>query len=146
MTDRPADRADLLAWFAQFPGRVGEAARAAAQRPVPEGEWTPEQVVRHLINVDLEVHQARLRDLAGGGDPSWSWREPGPWPDEPGLGLAGVLARFGETRAATVATFRALDDGGWARAGRHATYGRLDALGLLGLAADHDEEHLAGLG
>ena len=140
-----ADRAELLERFAAFPERLGAAARDAPTRPTAEGEWTPEQVVRHLINVDLEVHQARLRDLTGRDEPRWSWAEPGPWQDEPGLGLEGVLERFSRTRAETVATFRGLDGAGWARAGRHATYGRLDAVGVLGLATDHDEEHFAGL-
>jgi hypothetical protein len=140
-----AERAELLDRFETFPERVARAARDAATRPTPHGEWTPEQVVRHLINVDLQVHQARLRDVAGDTEPSWSWTEPGPWADEPGLGLDGVLGRFAQTRSQTVATFRALDEAGWAQAGRHATYGRLDVAGLLGLATDHDEEHLGGL-
>ena len=140
-----ADRDELLERLATFPDRVSIAARDASTRPTPEGEWTPAQVMRHLVAVDLEVHQRRLADLAGGGDPTWSWQEPGPWPDEPGLGLDGVLDRFSETRDRTVVTFRALDAAGWARAGRHATYGRLDPEGLLRLALDHDEEHLTGL-
>ena len=31
------------------------------------------------------------------------------------------------------------------RYGTHTTYGVLDVAGLLDLAIDHDEEHLAGL-
>ncbi len=38
-----------------------------------------------------------------------------------------------------------LDDAGWARFGTHVTYGVLDVAGLLNLAIDHDEDHLAGL-
>jgi len=138
-------RDELLDRLAAFPGVVGAAARSAAKRPRPDGEWTPEQVVRHLIAVDVEVHQARLRDLSRDDEPSWSWQEPGPWPDEPDLRLDGVLERFGAVRAETLKMYGALDDPGWARAGRHATFGRLDADGLLRLAVDHDEEHLAGL-
>lgn len=139
------ERDDRLERLAGFPDVVATAARSAAERPTPEGEWTPEQVARHLIAVDLEVHQRRLRDIAEHDDPSWSWQEPGPWPDEPELGLDGVLERFNEVRAATVGMYRALDDTSWARTGHHVTYGRLDADGLLGLAVDHDEEHLGGL-
>jgi hypothetical protein len=131
--------------FAAFPERVAEAARAAAGRPVPEGEWTPEQVVRHLIAVDEVVHQARLRDLANGGEPRWSWTEPGPWEGEAGATLDRVLERFATIRAATVALARSLDDEAWARTGLHETFGPLDAGGVLREAAKHDEEHLAGL-
>jgi hypothetical protein len=147
-TETPAARrarAALLERFGGFPERVGSAARVAARRPPIPGEWTPEQVVRHLIAVETVVHQARLVDVAIHDGPPWSWTEPGPWEGEPDLDLDGVLARFAELRAATVATVRALDEDGWRRAGTHATYGRLDVAGLLGLAIDHDEEHLRGL-
>ena len=144
--DRAVGRArtELLKRFAAFPSRVESAARDAATRPPVRGEWTPEQVVRHLIAVETVVHQARLLDVAVHDRPAWGWTEPGPWMGESDLDLDGVLARFAELRAATVATVRALDADGWERSGQHATYGRLDVAGLLRLATDHDEEHLRG--
>ena len=132
----------LLERFTEFPGRVAAAARRASVIP---GEWTPEQVVRHLIAVEMVVHQARLVDVAVHDTPAWGWTEPGPWMGEPDLDLDGVLARFAELRAGTVATARALDTDGWGRSGKHATYGKLDVAGLLTLATDHDAEHLRGL-
>jgi hypothetical protein len=102
-------------------------------------------VVRHLIAVETIVHRARLLDVAVHDGPAWSWTEPGPWTGEPDLELDGVLARFAELRAGTVATVRALDDDGWRRSGKHATYGKLDVAGLLKLATDHDGDHLEGL-
>jgi DinB superfamily len=114
-------------------------------RPTPDGEWTPAEVVRHLIAVEIDVHQARLLDVAIDDGPQWGWTEPRPWPGEPDLDLDGVLERFAAMRAVTVATVQALDADGWARAGTHATYGRLDVGGLLRLAIDHDEDHLRGL-
>ena len=143
--DGASGRAGLLQRFATFPERVAIAARAAAGAPPIPGEWTPEQVARHLIAVEMIVHRTRLLDVAVHDGPTWSWTEPGPWMGEPDLDLDGVLARFAELRAGTVATIRALDDDGWQRYGKHATYGRLDVNGLLRLATDHDEEHLRGL-
>ena len=140
-----SERDERLGRLAAFPDVVAAAAHRAVGRPTPEGEWTPEQVVRHLIAVDLEVHQRRLRDLGAEEEPTWSWQEPGPWPDEPALGLDGVLGRFVAVRTDTVGMYHALDDAGWARQGRHVTFGRLDADGLLRLAVDHDEEHLGGM-
>ena len=131
--------------MAGYPDRLAAAARLAGTRPTPKGEWTPVQVVRHLVAVELDVHQARLLDVAVNDDPEWSWAEPGPWPGEPDLDLDGVLERFASMRAVTVATVRALDADGWARTGIHATFGRLDVAGLVRLAIDHDEEHLRGL-
>jgi hypothetical protein len=56
-----------------------------------------------------------------------------------------ILATFAAARAVTATTVRAIDSAGWARFGTHATYGRLDIEGLLRLAVDRDENHLAGL-
>lgn len=138
-------RAALLEAFAAFPPRLSEAARAAVGIPVPDGEWGPIEVVRHLIAVEDEVHQRRQRDLATQPPPRWSWAEPGPWPGEPDLTLDQLVTRFADLRMTTVATVRALDDTGWTRWGTHDTFGRLDVSGLLRLAIDHDAEHLAGL-
>lgn len=139
------DRAGLSAALAGFPERLTTAARSVAGRPVPDGEWTPEQVVRHLIAVEVEVHQSRLHDLATVADPRWDWTEPGPWPGEPALDLGALLARFGALRRATLDTLAALDDEGWARTGTHAHFGVWDVAGLIRNAVDHDAEHLAGL-
>ena len=138
-------RQELLASLASMPERLATAARAAATRRVPAGEWTAEQVVRHLIAVETDVHQARLHDLATRPDPRWSWTEPGPWPGEPELDLKALLRRFADNRDETIAMVASLDDAGWARSGRHVTFGALDVAGLLRLAVDHDEEHLGGL-
>jgi hypothetical protein len=145
MVARSASRRALMAALAGYPDLLAKAAQNAATRPTLDGEWTPEEVVRHLIAVETGVHQARLLDVAIDDGPRWDWTEPRPWPGEPYLDLDGVLERFGAMRAVTVATVKALDGDGWARAGIHATYGRLDVGGLLRLAIDHDEEHLRGL-
>ena len=145
MSGRPI-RDRLLDALAAFPDRVAAAARAAATGPVAAGEWTPEQVVRHLVAVETDVHQARLRDLATVAEPRWSWTEPGPWMGEPDLDLDGVLRRFADVRGETLAIVGVLDEAGWARSGRHDTFGALDVAGVLRNAVDHDEEHLRGLG
>ena len=111
---------------------VDAAARGGRAAPCPTGEWAPEQVVRHLIAVEIEVHQARLADLddaAGAGL---------------GLGGAGAVARravAGPRRAAGPVRRRcarrrwrrsmALDEAGWARAGHAHAARPLDVAGLL---------------
>jgi DinB superfamily len=141
----PLKPADLLAALNAFPDRMAAAAQAATSRPVPPGEWTTQEVVRHLLAVETDVHQARLRDLATIDAPRWTWTEPGPWSGEPDLDLDGVLRRFASLRGATLAMVDVLDEAGWARSGQHATFGALDVAGVLRNAVDHDEEHLAGL-
>jgi hypothetical protein len=135
----------LVEAFAGFPDRLRVAARAAADRPVVAGEWGPAEVVRHLIAVEGKVWQARLARVAAEDDPHWAWTEPGLAPGFDDAGLDQILAAFAAARAETAATVWALDEAGWARFGTHSTYGRLDVEGLLRLASDHDDGHLAGL-
>jgi hypothetical protein len=140
-----ADRAALVERFRSGPQQVAELAPAAASRrggQAPDG-WSEREVVAHLVRVDREVFQVRLRDLTGPSEPQWSWVEPGA---EPGrASLATLVARFATIREATIAHLAGLDDAGWARSGVHATYGRLDVAGLLGIAVDHDADHIAEL-
>ena len=141
------DRTALVETFAGFPTRLGAAARARAEewRPIPDGDWGPNETVRHLIAVEEVVWRSRFARIAAEDDPHWTWTEPGLAPGFDGASLQEILAAFAAARAVTVATIRGLDDAGWARSGTHATYGRLDVAGLLGIANDHDADHLKGL-
>ena len=137
----------LVERFRAGPARVAELAPAAAAVAargdrVPDG-WSEREIVAHLVRVDREVFQVRLLDLTRPSEPHWSWVEPGA---EPGRAtLATLVAQFATIRKATVAHLAGLDDAGWARSGVHATYGRLDVAGLLGIAIDHDADHIAEL-
>ena len=140
-----SEREEILDCFASFPGRLAAGAHAAGGRPVPAGEWGPTEVVSHLIAVEEVVWRARLRDLATTADPRWSRTEPGLAAGLEDASLDQVLSAFEAARAGTVEIVRALDAAGWASSGTHAVYGRLDVAGLLGVAIDHDEEHLEGI-
>lgn len=143
-------RPELLGGLASFPERVAAAARRragadeAAGGP-PPGEWSAREVIGHLVSVERVVWQARLDSLGTGGTPAWTWTEPGPASDPEAATLEGAIALFATLRDRTVARVTGLDEAGWARAGIHATYGRLDVAGLLGVVVDHDDEHLTGL-
>ncbi len=136
------DRRDVVDRLAAVPARVSDAARDASPEPPAPGEWTPSDVVRHLIAVEQLVWHARLADLGADDHPTWPWTEPDRWAGDPGAPLDRLLATYATARASTVATLEALDDGGWARSGTHATYGELDVTALMLLALDHDAEHL----
>ena len=145
------DRATLMNVFAGFPMRLAAASTAlsgssvAPGSPLAPGEWGPMEIVRHLIVVERAVWHVRLHDVATQVDPHWSWFGPGPVSDDDDVDLAALLDDFADARAETVATIRALDDAGWARSGTHSTFGVLDVAGLLGVAVDHDAEHLRGI-
>jgi hypothetical protein len=145
VNEAAAERAALVEHFAGFPTRLADAARAAAARPVVAGEWTPTQVVSHLIAVEDVVWRARLRDLGTTDEPRWSRTEPGLAAGLADATLDDVLSAFGASRTGTAEIVRALDDADWSRQGVHEVYGRLDVAALLGIAIDHDEEHLQSL-
>ncbi len=145
-----AVRAEVVARLAGFPARLavvaGHAASSEAIDGPPPGEWSAREVVAHLVAVEGAVWQARLEQLAADpAEPTWSWWEPAPVTDPAAATLEGALGLFAAAREATLARVAALDEAGWARTGAHAVYGRLDVAALLGIAADHDDEHLAGL-
>ncbi len=131
--------------LAALPAALATAARAAPSDPPAPGEWTPTEIVRHLIAVEEEVWHVRLRQLETEAQPHWAWVEPGQWLGAPGAGLDDVLATHAAARASTLAMLDALGRDGWARTGTHDTFGVLDVEGLMTKAADHDDEHLASL-
>jgi hypothetical protein len=139
MTDeRPA----LIERLAAVPERLATAARAALPQPPAPGEWTPSDVVRHLIAVEQLVWHARLADLAANDHPTWRWVEPDRWTGQPRASLEQLLATYADVRGTTITTLSSFDDAAWARTGTHATFGVVDVAGLMTRAVDHDEEHL----
>jgi hypothetical protein len=144
-----ATRQDVLDRLASAPARVAAAARAldaaeAVSGP-PAGEWTARQSVGHMCRVETEVFGARLTALEAAEPPSWVWHEPDT-AEAPFMAATDLaLAEFATRRGATLARLAALDEAGWAKWGTHATYGRLDVAGLMTVAADHDDQHIAGL-
>lgn len=141
----PPVAAEVLARLAAVPDRLAVAARAASPEPPAPGEWAPSDVVRHLIAVEEEVWHPRLARLASEEHPFWTWAEPDRWTGQPDASLDDLLAIHAAARGRTVSTLAALGADGWARTGTHATFGVLDVAGLLTIAIDHDEEHIASL-
>ena len=135
------DRVHELARLRATPERAVEWAATTIDAP-GEG-WSPHQVMRHLLTVERVVWHARLDQLAAGEQPRWGVAEPGTGgaDDRP---LTTLLDSFATARRETIARLSVLDDAGWARTGVHDRYGVLDVAALCRLAADHDDEHLAG--
>ena len=138
-------RDELVGRFAGFPSQFSAAATTAEGRPVPAGEWGPAEIARNLIAVEREVWWKRFTSIVNEYEPHWAWTEPGLEPGLEDATLDEVLARHAEVRARSVAILDGFDEAAWSRTGVHATYGRLDVTALLGIATDHDAEHLASL-
>ncbi|MBA2381857.1 MAG: DinB family protein [Chloroflexi bacterium] len=135
-------RRSLLDRLAAVPDRLAAAAGAASRAPSTPGEWTPSDIVRHMIAVELEVWQPRLAQLEAEDHPHWAWVEPDRWTGDPGASLPSLVNRYRAARGSTTDILSTLD---WSRTGTHATFGVLDVAGLMTRAIDHDEEHVASL-
>jgi hypothetical protein len=141
----PRRRGALAGRLIGAPARIRRAAIAAERAAPTPGQWSAQEIVLHLVAVESEVFQRRLRDLGEVESPDWTWVEPGPAPKADSETLAESLVRFSAARLATLDWVAGLDLFDWQRAGHHATLGVLDVAGLLELAADHDKQHLAAL-
>lgn len=152
MSGRSIERSGLVERLAGGPRRIEPVARRAAlgesavtaaapATSAATARWTAREVVAHLALVERLVFQARLEQLAAGESPIWTWTEPGTSSVAEVPTLEAAIREFVTARSETVARVEALDDVGWSRAGTHATYGRLDVAGLLGVVVDHDEHH-----
>ena len=138
-------RAELTQRLEAIPARLAQAA-GGASGPIPEGEWSPADVIRHLIAVEEEVWHVRLHQLENEHRPHWPWHEPDRWQGSPDADLAELIEVYRDRRRATIETLDRLGEHGWQREGVHATFGVLDVAGLMTKAIDHDEEHIASFG
>jgi hypothetical protein len=140
------DQRDVRDRVAAIPDLLGVAAAGADPVSPAPGEWSRTDIVRHLIAVEEEVWHTRLRQLVAEDDPHWAWTEPDRWQGAPGASLDELLAVHRAMKLMTAAMLDDLGDAGWAKTGVHATFGRLDAIGLMEKALEHDREHIASLG
>ncbi len=133
--------------LAATPARLEEAAAALGladpSTPPAPGEWSAQDITLHLAAVEVGVWHVRLDALGTETFPEWPWVEPDRWPLPEGESFEAAVAIFAAHRTATLGRLQALDQEGWARRGRHTTFGVLDVGALMEIALDHDEEHVA---
>jgi len=142
-------RRNVLSALAAAPRAVGRALGRASRRRLgrrpARGEWSPTEVLGHLL--DAEVTLAfRLRKLAAEpGGPIVAWDQE-KWTE----GLRhrradprGLLAAYAALRAENVAQWRRLTPAQRRAAGRHPEYGRLRVDQILDHWAEHDLNHVA---
>lgn len=110
----------------------------------PEGGWSLVEVLRHLLDEEVEDFRTRVRSTLE--DPSRPW----PALDPEGIVTerryqeadpAETLRRFREERAASVAWLRGLAAPRWENAYAHPR-GPLTAADLMASWAAHDARHL----
>ncbi len=146
MQEPPAIEAIVssLASFAAYVQAVLSAPGIAWRTRPKVGEWSLTEVVCHLRDVELEVHQPRLEAiireegafLPGAVADDWVSQRHYQQQDGP-----TALAEFVAGRAATLAFVRRLDEPLLQRMGQHAFFGPTTVHELLYLMVQHDDAH-----
>lgn len=113
-----------------------------------EGDWSPKDVVAHLLLAERNGAVARIRTIVTTDDPLLQNRDEDDELAQSGTrarSLPDLLAEFAQLRADDVTWLGMLDERTLLRGGRHSAVGRVTARELLFHAAYHDCLHLAQL-
>lgn len=114
------------------------------QHPLP-AEWSPAQILCHLLDSERPVHRARLERILAEDtpflvDPPPAWGQPGSMIcDNDGVTLA---RRFTAERLETLAWLRTLRPEDWHRPARHSIFGVTTLLEMAHFTAQHDRLHI----
>ncbi len=114
------------------------------QHPLP-AEWSPAQILCHLLDSERPVHRARLERILAEDtpflvDPPPAWGQPGSMIcDSDGLSLA---RQFTAERLETLAWLRTLRPEAWHRPARHSIFGATTLLEMAHFTAQHDRLHI----
>ncbi len=121
----------LRALFASAPREMADF------RPAAEN-WSPRQVLAHMLHAESRVIAPRIEQMLREGDPAF---QPAPPMPEPG-NAEDVLEEWLQARWSNLKTLRALAPDQLARSGRHAKYGPITAREHIVEWAYHDLDHL----
>lgn len=112
-------------------------------RPAPD-EWSLTEVMCHLRDVELEVHQHRLSTVIESEEAFISGVSADEWAEARHYRQQdGHLARdaFLEARQHTLRMLSGLPEATWSRQGQHAFFGPTTLQELVYLAVRHDDLH-----
>jgi uncharacterized damage-inducible protein DinB len=146
---RPLPMAEIVLAIEAGPGEVRRAVEGMTpermrQRP-REGEWSVKEIMAHLLKVERDVFQPRLRLLAFSDRASFPLFDADAWArerDHREGDFGGEWRLFQEARAETIAFLAGLPAGAEERLGFSAFFGPVTLAEYATHVADHDLEHL----
>jgi uncharacterized damage-inducible protein DinB len=121
----------------------GQSDAALSKRPDAKS-WAAKEVVCHLRDTE-EFFMLRFATLMAVDNPPLVPPDPDRWADERQYlrnDAGEAVEAFRRRRAETLAFLKQLAPADWARAGTHATRGKVTVDGFLTLMAWHDDNHL----
>ncbi len=136
---------DPLAVYAETPRVVRELAagldEAAWSAPMAPGEWSAQQVVGHLFDVDV-VYGFRWRLALTEDTPTYPGYDEKRWSLLARPAPARLVEAFGGLREANLALLRSLGESDLRRNAVHAEQGSEDLQRMIDKVAGHDLAHL----
>jgi FMN phosphatase YigB (HAD superfamily) len=151
LTPRPLEPAQILPRLsgnlAAVLGAVREVPPHAWQMYPDEAEWSPVEVICHLVESEREVQRPRLETILREENSFLSAPNSPPGPATrvcPQDGWRVALA-FAAERQKTLAFLAELDGDAWHRPARHSIFGPTTLLEMANFTAQHDRLHLTQL-
>jgi hypothetical protein len=137
---------ERLEWFgAALRAVVSGVPMDDARWKSPDGAWSILEIVRHLLDEEIEDFRRRIRLTIETPAADWPANDPERWAVERRYNeapLAETAAKFAEERAASVRWLRERVSIDWSVAHSHPQYGSFHAGDLLASWAAHDALHL----
>lgn len=146
-------RRDLIARYRAQPSHLHERMQAlpveAVHSPLAEGEWTPHQVLAHIVAAESQAMLPRLQRIASEEDPFLENWDETRWMAEQyddTVEAAELLAAFDSLRQQGQSLLGGLTGAAWNRTGRHGSQGTRTLQWWLEYTVAHVDDHLAQLG
>ncbi len=127
---------------------IGELADWPAERwshRPAAGEWSLNEIVCHMRDVEQEVNLPRLRAVIEQDNPFLAGADTDPWALERNYAAQDgprALLDFAQARKASARLLRAQPASIWTRTARHAIFGPTQLVEIVGWFLDHDLIHL----
>jgi uncharacterized damage-inducible protein DinB len=132
----------LLQLLAATPSQLAKALEQASDgREAAPGEWSPAEVLAHLIDVEGR-YRRRLRRVLLEQDPLLDPIQPNESAHDRQAGRDELLLRFSMAREATLDFVKELPPADWGLTAIHPTWGRVSFQTLVQNLIEHDREHL----
>lgn len=128
-----------------LPGVVHDVSAEDARWKPADGAWSILEVVRHLVDEEVEDFRVRVRITLEDLSEKWPAIDPVGWATAREYNQGRVddaAARFGAERATSAQWLRNLQNPDWGRAYQHPKFGPIHAGDLLTAWAAHDALHL----
>ena len=109
------------------------------------GEWSLNEIVCHLRDVEQEVNLPRLRAVIEQDNPFLAGADTDPWALERNYQAQDgphALRDYAQARKASARLLRAQPASVWTRTARHAIFGPTQLVEIVGWFLDHDLIHL----